>query len=305
MKTTGVIIARFQSPYLHTGHRTLIDTVTKTHNKTVIVLGVSPVKGSRKNPLDFHTREKMIKQAYPEIIVLPLADHPIDTRWSQNLDMLLTTTFPGTGFKLYGSRDSFIPYYSGKLETVELPETGSHSSTLIREQISDLVLNSEEFRTGVIYAQANTYLKVYPTVDIAVFRNNKTELLLGKKDIDNKWRLLGGFSDPTDNSYEEAAKRELEEECGPIVTTSMHYEKSFRVDDWRYRRESDKIITALFSTEYVSGEAKGSDDIGEVQWYTLSTVVEMIANNQTAAEHSPQLKCLLQKYLAKKSEDKN
>jgi len=296
MKTVGVIIARFQSPYLHDGHKTLIDTVTKNHNKTVIVLGVSPVKGSRKNPLDFHTREKMIKQAYPELVVLPLPDHPLDTRWSQNLDTMLNSTFPGTGFKLYGSRDSFIPYYSGKLETVELPETGSHSSTFIREQISDIVLNSEEFRTGVIYGHANTYVKVYPTVDIAIFRNNKTEMLLGKKEIDNKWRLLGGFSDPTDDSYEEAAKREVEEECGPIVTTDMHYEKSFRVNDWRYRREADKIITSMFSTDYVSGDAQGSDDIGEVKWFTLYEVSAMITRNETAEEHEPQLKFLLEKY---------
>lgn len=242
MKTIGVIIARFQSPYLHEGHRILIESVTNHHNKTVIVLGVSPVLGSRKNPLDFHTREKMIKQQYPDVVVLPLPDHPLDARWSHNFDAMLSNAFPGAGFKLYGSRNSFIPYYSGRLETVELPESGTHSATLIREQISDRVLNSEEFRTGIIYAYSNTYQKVYPTADIAVFRNSKTELLLGRKDIDNKWRLLGGFADPTDNSFEEAAARELKEECGPIVTTEMTYEKSLRVNDWRYRNESDKIL---------------------------------------------------------------
>lgn len=302
MKTTGVIIARFQSPYLHEGHKALIDAVTNSHTKTVIVLGVSPVLGSRKNPLDFHTREKMIKKDYPEAVVLPLADQPLDARWSQTLDTLLASVFPGTGFKLYGSRDSFIPYYTGKYETVELPETSTHSSTLIREQISDRVLDSEAFRTGVIYAHANTYVKVYPTVDIAVFRNTKTELLLGKKEIDNKWRLLGGFSDPTDDSYEDAARRELTEECGPIETTGMQYEKSFRVDDWRYRREADKIITSLFSTDYISGESKGSDDISEVNWFGLAAVKKMMAQHETAEEHEPQLKYLLARYLNEKLE---
>lgn len=297
MKTIGVIIARFQSPYLHEGHRILIDSVMQHHNKTIIVLGVSPVLGSRKNPLDFHTREKMIKQHYPDAVVLPLPDHPLDSKWSQNLDSLLNNAFPGAGFKLYGSRNSFIPYYSGKLEIVELPESGTHSATLIREQISDRVLNSEEFRTGIIYAYSNTYLKVYPTVDIAVFRNNKSELLLGRKDIDNKWRLLGGFSDPTDNSFEEAAARELKEECGPIVTTDLIYEKSQRVNDWRYKHEADKIITTLFSAEYVSGEVKGSDDIAEVKWFALSTVVMLMQQEQTAREHEPQLQWLLNKYL--------
>jgi bifunctional NMN adenylyltransferase/nudix hydrolase len=296
MKTIGVIIARFQSPYLHDGHKALVDSVQKDHNKTVIVLGVSPVLGSRKNPLDFHTREKMIKKEYPEVVVLPLSDHPLDAKWSQNLDSLLSNSFPGSSFKLFGSRDSFIKYYSGRCEVVELPESGSHNATLIREKISDKVLDSEEFRTGVIYAYSNTYLKVYPTVDIAVFKNQKTEILLGKKNIDNKWRLLGGFADPTDNSYEEAAKRELTEECGAIVTTEMKYEKSFRVNDWRYKSEADKIITALFSTDFINGDPTGSDDIAEVKWFKLADVSSMIEQQLTAEEHTPQLTELISKY---------
>lgn len=299
MNTLGVIIARFQSPYLHEGHKTLIESVRKSHNKTVIVLGVSPVLGSRKNPLDFHTREKMIKKEYPEVVVLPLSDHPLDNAWSSNLDSLLSNSFPGSKFRLYGSRDSFIKYYSGRFEVVELPESGSHNATLIREKISDKVLDSEEFRTGVIYAYANTYLKVNPTVDIAVFRNNKTEILLGKKLIDNKWRLLGGFSDPTDESYEAAAKRELMEECGAIETTPMLYEKSFKVNDWRYKFEEDKIITCLFSTEYISGSAVGSDDIAQVQWFKLSEVKLLMESHTTAEEHAPQLSYLMTKYNAK------
>ncbi len=299
MNTIGVIIARFQSPYLHAGHKDLIDSVRRDHNKIVIVLGVSPVLGSRKNPLDFHTREKMIKKDYPEIVVLPLSDHPIDLKWSLNLDSLLSNSFPGSGFKLFGSRNSFIPYYSGKYEVIELQENGLHNATLIREQISSKVLDSEEFRTGVIYAYSNTYLKVYPTVDIAVFRNNKAEILLGKKEIDNKWRLLGGFSDPTDDSYEDAARRELAEECGPIEITEMKYEKSFRVNDWRYRSESDKIITSLFSTDYVIGYPKGSDDIGEVRWFAFSEVQAMITQHITAEEHAPQLQHLISKYSSK------
>ena len=296
MKTTAVIIARFQTPYLHEGHRALLNEVNAKHKKTVVVLGVSSVLGSRKNPLDFHTRERMIKNEYPEVVVLPLADQPLDTRWSQNLDTLLTNTFPGAGFTLYGSRDSFIPYYSGKHSTVELPATGKHNSTIIRDQISEVVLNSEEFRTGIIYACSNTYLKVYPTVDIAVLRNHKSELLLGKKEIDNRWRLIGGFSDPSDNSFEDVARRELAEECGPIATTDMHYEKSFRVDDWRYRYEADKIITSLFSTEYISGDARGSDDIEEVQWFSFPEVAAMMDRHETADEHKPQLDLLIKKY---------
>jgi bifunctional NMN adenylyltransferase/nudix hydrolase len=296
MNSIGVIIARFQSPYLHEGHQTLIESVKAKHNKTVIVLGISPVRGSKRNPLDFHTRERMIKKNYPEVVVLPLPDHPLDVRWSQNLDVLLSDTFPGMTFSLYGSRNSFISYYSGKNPVVELAPNGAHSATIIREQLSDKVLDSEEFRTGIVYAYSNTYAKVYATVDIAVFRNNKTEILLGRKSNDMKWRLLGGFTDPTDDDYESAARRELTEECGPIEITEMKYEKSIRVNDWRYRNETDKIITCLFSTDFVSGEPQGSDDIKDVRWFSLKQLAELMEQKATAAEHEPQLTHILKKF---------
>lgn len=299
MNKIGVIIARFQSPYLHEGHKSLIESVRGAHNKIVIVLGISPILGSRRNPLDFPTREKMIKKEYPDLVVLPLSDHPLDTRWSQNLDDLLRNTFVGSKFILYGSRDSFISYYSGQYETQELPESGDYNSTVIRQKISDKVMDSESFRVGVIYAYSNTYLKVYPTVDIALFRHSKKEILLGRKNIDNKWRLLGGFSDPTDDSYEMAAARELREECGPVETTPMHYEASLRVNDWRYRREEDKIITTLFSTDYTGGEVKGSDDIAEVKWFTLKELSEMLENKSIAEEHYPQFDVLMKRYYTK------
>ncbi|MFZ6011123.1 MAG: NUDIX domain-containing protein [Bacteroidota bacterium] len=293
---TGVIIARFQTPYLHEGHKALIESVKAKHGKIVIVLGVSPALGSRKNPLDFITREKMIKRDYPEVVVLPLSDHPLDAKWSANLDALLGNTFPGAAFTLYGGRDSFINYYSGKNKVVELPRNGTHSATELRESIKEKVMDSVEFRSGIIYAYANTYLKVYPTVDIAVFKNNKKEMLLGKKDNDQKWRLLGGFSDPTDDCYEQAALRELREECGNIDVTAPVYEGSFRVDDWRYRNEADKIITTLFSVEHIDGEPQGSDDIADVKWFPLQQVTELMQRGETAAEHSPQLNRLLEKY---------
>ena len=53
MKATGVIIARFQTQYLHDGHKYLLDEIRSKHNKVVVVLGISPVKGSKRNPFDF------------------------------------------------------------------------------------------------------------------------------------------------------------------------------------------------------------------------------------------------------------
>ncbi|RAW02332.1 NUDIX domain-containing protein [Pseudochryseolinea flava] len=292
----GVIIARLQTPYLHPGHIGLIESVKAKHRKVVIILGVSPVLGSKRNPLDFPTREKMIKKSFPEIIVLPLPDHPLDTTWSTTLDTLLTNTFPGASFALYGSRDSFIDYYSGKNVVVEIPAQGQHNATQLREFAQDETMDSMEFRSGIIYAYANTYNKVYPTVDIAVFRNNRAEILLGKKDIDQKWRLIGGFSDPTDESFECAALRELREECGDITVAPMQYETSLNINDWRYQRETDKIITTLFSTNYISGTPVANDDLAELNWFKLNELSDLIKNNLTTPTHTPLLNTLITKY---------
>jgi bifunctional NMN adenylyltransferase/nudix hydrolase len=293
---TGVIIARFQTPYLHPGHLAIIESVQAKHKKVVIVLGVSPVLGSKRNPLDFHTREKMIRKVCPDVVVLPLPDHPLDTAWSANLDSLLMNTFPGASFKLYGSRDSFIKYYTGKCSVDELPVHGEFSATELRNAVKEQTMDAVEFRSGVIYAYANTYPKVYPTVDVAVFRDSKKEILLGKKENDQKWRLIGGFTDPTDDGFESAALRELREEAGNIEVTPMHYEGSFRVDDWRYRKETDKIITTLFSTDFISGEPNASDDIVEVKWFPMHELRKIMDLNQTTTTHTVLLETLIKKY---------
>lgn len=285
MKTTGVIVARFQTPYLHEGHEYLINEIRAKHNKVVVVLGVSPVKGSRRNPFDFYTREKLLKQYAPELIVLPLSDHPSDHAWSQLLDNLLLTSFPMELFVLYGSRDSFIPYYSGNLPVQALPELGDHSATVIRDENGDKVLNSVDFRLGINYAYHSTYPKVYATVDIAVVNETTREVLLGKKPRAAEWRFPGGFSDPEDESFETAARRELAEECGSIEVEGMKYLGSARINDWRYKNETDKIISLFFKTKFVFGNPQASDDLAAISWFPLSELRSMKEQNKITPEH--------------------
>lgn len=294
MNPTAVIIARFQTPYLHEGHQQLINEIKQSHHKVVIVLGIAPLKTSKRNPFDFYTREKMLKQADAELVVLPLSDHPSDLCWSNNLDQLLRSAFPNEQFILYGGRQSFINNYHGILTVKELPEYGTHSATAIRNDHADKVLNSVDFRMGINYAMHNSYSKVYPTVDVALFRNNREEVLLGKKPNRNGWRLPGGFADPTDESYEHSAKRELTEECGIIETASMQYLGSCRIDDWRYKQEGDKILTILFATDLIYGSVSPSDDLERLQWVKVSALENMMTMKEIVEEHLPLLRLLLQ-----------
>jgi bifunctional NMN adenylyltransferase/nudix hydrolase len=293
MKNTGVVIARFQTPYLHEGHKYLLNEIRQKHNRMVVVLGISPVKGSRRNPFDFYTREKLLKQYMPDLVVLPLADHPSDTAWSKQLDGLLHSTFPLESFVLYGSRDSFIPAYSGHNAVVALAEAGEFSATAIRDSNSDKVLDTVDFRMGINYAYHNMYPKAYPTVDIAVMRQDNSEVLLGKKSTSHKWRFPGGFVDPGDTNFEQAARRELTEECGAIETGNMQYVASAQIDDWRYRTETDKIMTTLFKTEFLFGNPQASDDLDEVGWFSVNELKTMVADGKITEEHEELIQLLL------------
>jgi bifunctional NMN adenylyltransferase/nudix hydrolase len=292
MKVSAAIIARFQTPYLHEGHHFILNTVKKNHHKIVVILGVSHVKGSTRNPFDFYTRERMIRQSYPEMVVLPLKDCRTDEEWSANLDALLSDHFPAEKFLLYGGRDSFIPFYKGSLSTEVLPESGGYSSTAIREEGADIVLDSADFRYGINYAYHNQYARVNPTVDIAVLKNHEY-ILLGKKKGCDQWRFPGGFVDPADARYEDAASRELNEECGSIVTGDMHYIGSSAIDDWRYRKENHKIISILFGTVWIEGEPIALDDLAFVEWVPLNNLSRMMENEQVVFEHKVLFKMLL------------
>lgn len=294
--STAVIIARFQTPFLHEGHMHLIEEVSARHQKVIVVLGISPLSGSSRNPYDYHTREKMIKNQFPTLVVLPLKDRRSDAQWSSHLDDLLTDTFPTEVFTLYGSRDSFIAHYSGRFPTVELPAHGDHSATELRATYAEQVLDSKEFRAGILYAYQLQYKKVYPTVDIALFRGERKELLLGRKPQSQVWQFPGGFADPEDNSYESAAKRELTEEAGPVEVSPMRYEMSIRIDDWRYRSEVDKIITHLYSCDLMFGKAEPKDDLEALQWTSVAELPALRAKGQLSEEHAPLFEHIISQY---------
>ena len=292
----AVIIGRFQIHQLHKAHSDVIESVMSNHKKVILFLGVTQVMGSSSNPLDFASRKSMIQEKYPELVVLSLPDKRDDESWSKNLDVRIREVFQIGKVLLYGSRDSFIPHYHGQFDTAELEQEIYVSGTEIRKQVSEEIKSSKEWRAGVIYGNYNRYPTSFQTVDIAVFNEDESKVLLAKKPNEEKYRFIGGFVDVKDTSLEQAAKREFWEEAGKAEIAITSYVGSFRVDDWRYRSERDKIMTVLFKAKYIYGHLSPSDDISELKFFKiedLKTTGGIIEN--IIEEHQSMMSILLSK----------
>jgi bifunctional NMN adenylyltransferase/nudix hydrolase len=279
MKTTeqnaevGVIVARFQTPFLHEGHLDILKQVTSHHPRVVIFLGNSPVRCSKNNPLDFQARKAMIEASFPDVEIYYIDDVGNNELWSKTLDTLIRKSIgPSQKAVLYGSRDSFISAYSGKYPTIELVPNKFVSASQIRKMVGIKAKNTQEFREGVVWAVENQYAKVHPTVDMAILDFKARRLLLARKPNEELLRFAGGFAETKTPSYEVDALRETIEETQLKVSSKPIYVGSLLSTDWRYRSEQDKIKTMLFILKYEGGEPKPDDDIADVKWVPLAEV---------------------------------
>src|SRR3954467_3740233 len=182
----GVIIGRFQVPKLHEGHRDVIRHVCEAHNKVLLFLGLSPLLGTRENPLDFEARRQMILEEFPQVNVLYVKDQPSDEWWSEKLDRMIgDLVTPAQTVVLYGGRDSFQARYTGKYPTRELVADSYISGSQIRKAVSTRsVRQNPHFREGVIWAAFNRFPTAYQAVDVAIFNDDFSKILLGRKEAE-------------------------------------------------------------------------------------------------------------------------
>jgi bifunctional NMN adenylyltransferase/nudix hydrolase len=126
-------------------------------------------------------------------------------------------------------------------------------------------------------------------VDIAIWDEGYERLLMARKPGEKEYRFVGGFVTET-TTYEANARREVQEETG-IEITDPQYVCSYRVDDWRYRRERDGIVTILFEAKLMFGTPTPNDDIEELRWFKL----EDIEQGMLVEEHWPLFERLMKK----------
>jgi len=266
----GIIVGRFQVHALHDGHLELINLVRSMHKRVIIFLGVAPFKFTQSNPLDFITRKRMVEGKFPDVTCLPIYDTASDKVWSEELDKQIALVSNGAGVTLYGGRDSFVPHYFGKHKPVELQLPGDHSGTKQRASVNSQVLDSPEFRQGIIYAVHNRYPVSISTVDIAV--EDMGNLILIRKDGEEGWRFHGGIREPGDTSYGRA-RIEVGEEIG-VEVGALQWISSILIKDWRLKNDADSVTTDLFYAKYLHGAIKAGDDAAVATRWPIKDLTE-------------------------------
>jgi len=276
-KTTGVIVARFQVPDLHEGHRNLIDFVKSRHEKVIIVLGLATFVYTHNNPLDFETRKLMIKQIYPDVDVLYINDTYSDYVWSNKLDSIISTNSPYDDITLYGSRDSFIKYYHGIYKTYEYKPKVIISGTEIRNKITKETKSTYDYRAGIIKGVTNIPIFAIPTVDLLFVDSERNEILLGKEKNTDNYRFIGGFVKSNETLFSAVQRIALTKLSITIDKHCIRYVDSYVINDWRWKNEKQKITTTLFKIINIkSGNIEPNDNIIEVAWFPLN---KNISNN--------------------------
>jgi bifunctional NMN adenylyltransferase/nudix hydrolase len=285
----GFVVGRFQAPYLHEGYLYLFKRVLEEADSFAIVLSKPPIPPSKRNPFTIEERQEFLKKQIRENSLYKnfagfckINDNRYDDVWSQELDDSILAFCESHNAEpiLFGSRDSFIPYYSGNIKVIEVePLNDTSSSTEVRKKFVDNIyqvgysyFNQLPYLAGKLTALYAQYPKVYSTVDVAILNEDSTQLLLGRKPGERAWRFPGGFVDPTDECKENAVRREAYEECGGIEIGDIRYICSQRINDWRYKSEEDKIMTTFFAAKYVFGSPHGSDDLEEVKWFNIEEI---------------------------------
>lgn len=280
----GVIVGRFQIPALHDGHKALFDHVFKHNDEVLIFIGVGG-EYTFTNPLPYSYRKAQVAsycnnhKEKPSFIA-PIRDRKSDDQWNNILNKYIEDYVDNHEMDvcLYGCRDSFLEVYKGPFRTEFVKDGLNHgiSATDIRKGYHMFVdENSYDWAKGVIHATGKQYPTSYQCVDIVYvyakgMGGDKFEILLGRKPGEDKWRLPGGFVDPQDINLEAAALRELKEETGIEYKETPHYHGSFRINDWRFKKEPHKIMTCLFSI-FNEREVtpKAGDDLEEVKFFNL------------------------------------
>lgn len=291
-RSLAVTVARFQTHTLTEAHRYLLAQIATRAPRALVLLGVPPVTGRFKDPLEFSLRQQMVveywTQNHPdtELFVVPAFDSATDMEWAVRVDQTIAAFNMGGPVTLYGGHDSACEIYknAGGKHGIEILDNYGTHATKVRAAL--LPRSNEDFRAGIIYQNDRRIVSPFSIVDVAVFTRGvgdqsmkEEHILLGRKTTDGDYlRLVGGFVDASDASLEQTARREVSEETG-VEIGNVQYAGSGLIPDWRWRGGPEAMMSAVFIADLVFGTPRANDDLHGCAFYTVKFAITRIHPN--------------------------
>lgn len=300
MLNVGVVVGKFQSPYLTDSHCELISHVVLEYDVALIFIGSNQIR-TEIDLLEYETRmsmiDRVVRKAKKNAIVVynEIKDVFNKEKWSKNLDAMIDSSLKifsePINVTLIGGRDSFVPHYVGKFTNFEnfVSSYGEDDSgTEVRNSITNIAndyetssRDLENFNAGRFFEAKLAYPTAYQTVDILIV-DADGKVLLGRKAYEDKFRFIGGFSEPTSPSLEHDALKEVFEETG-IVSSEEHLSYIYSTlvkNDPRRLKSMHKNKTALFKLTVMRNvSCKPGDDIVELKWFNVEDIEENMVDS--------------------------
>jgi ADP-ribose pyrophosphatase YjhB (NUDIX family) len=296
----GVLYAPFQFASIGEPHSSTLTKMWPIHQYIVIALPVRRVSPTKNAPLDYGTREAMIRQylgsmtRYVHVVPVPDKKYPKDKVAA--LENAVRSLFSNLTSVCVYSDPSFAAVYkaNGGVWAVRSEGRGYEAAEAIarKNTVQGGIHTETTFRQGIIFGMLNQFPISWPTVDMAIRRVVQYErldtpvvppkvfYLFGKKPGEFGWRFPGGFKDREDPNFETAVLREAGEEVlkkgvePKTVFEKPRYISSRNINDWRYKGEIDGITTLFYMVNFIGTEdqIKAGDDLADTKWMTLDQV---------------------------------
>lgn len=257
-------VMRIQSPEgPHVGHMQVIKELFESGKKVFIFLSCDRSFPSKKNPLSFEFRKKLLEQAIiaegygdRHYEIISLRNRRYNDVWVSELEKAIATHLQKPDLAtdqvaLFHGRDGFGKHYipTGKYPVFEVGEVKGVNATALRERVLSHSAGSGSRSEGAVDQQLRQPDALLFMQVRAVIKNSEGKIALVKylSGDERKFRFLGGYVSPTkDVDFESALSRKLAKKFGIAMNESTSYVGNVAIPDWRHAEAGFKTRGMIY-----------------------------------------------------------
>lgn len=296
-------VMRIQSPEgPHVGHMQVIKELFESGKKVFVFLSCDWSFPSKKNPLSFELRKKLLEQAiiaegygdrHYEIIAL--RNRRYNDVWVSELEKAIAThlqkpDLAADQVALFHGRDGFGKHYipTGKYPVFEVGEVKGVNATALRERVLSHSVGSGSRSEGAVDQQLRQPDTLLFMQVRAVVKNSEGKIAVVKyaSGDERKFRFLGGYVSPTkDPDFESVLSRKLVKKFGIEPNESVSYIGNVAIPDWRHAEAGFKtrgMVYEMQITQFNDAYDYLAVQIEKVRFVTYDELAALIDDEEQA-----------------------